>query len=285
MTRSSTTRGSKKTTPGLRLSADWSFVKKAVKAFSEFQDEPYLKPTSPELGFCFVKTTLGVLQIDIGWLLMLIPGIVRHDINPSEGQGESWEIELTEDDLHETLATIRAIPRYIERDLLGMYIEAIVMHRAKDAENPRLHEIGLDKPYTIEKICKLLFEHGDKRTIVDLELLGQILATGEPTVFSIPEIMDAFLRAISEDGPVGTASWRKFLEQNFRKKRRRGRQREELYDKLFKRRSEDPALTYGKLAAEVAKLKNIEFRVARDQLKAAIAYRRKKAATARGVRS
>jgi hypothetical protein len=267
----------KRSAPRLRVSAPGFFVDKAIKAFSAFQDELSLKPTAPELGFCSVRTVLGVLQIDIGWLLVLIAGILHDDAGVIR-KGASIEIKLTEDVLDAAVETVRAIPRYIDRDVLGMYFEANAMLATKHVENPRLHEIGLDRPYTFEKLSKLLFAHGDKRKIIHLEFLGQLLGTADPAVFSIPEIMDAFIRAISEDGPVGMGRWRKFIEQNFRKKRGPGRRSEELYDKLFKERSENPGLTYGKLAREVAKLKNIEFGVARDQLKAAIAYRRKKAA-------
>jgi hypothetical protein len=260
--------------PSLRASAERSFVGKAIKAFSSFQDEPYLRPTAPELGFCFVKTPLGVLQIDIGWLLMLVGHIISD--GKVHEEGKRVEIELTDDILDATVEIVRAVPRYIERDLLGMYFEAEGLVRFKTELNPRLREIGIDKPYTVEKLCKLLFVHGEKREIIDLTLLGKLLTTPDLAGMSVPEIMEAFVGAISEQGPVGAKPWRKFVEQHFRKKQGKGRRRQELYDVLFKKRTENPGLSYGRLAREVAKSKNIEFSVARDQVKAAIAYRRKK---------
>jgi hypothetical protein len=279
---SRTTKSAKngKPKPRLRGSADGSFLDKAIKSFSVFQDNPIADPTSPELGFCFVKTSLGVLQIDIGWLLLLIGGILDRKVSK---RGKSVEIKVTEDVLDATLEVIRAIPRYIHRDMLGMFFEADGLVAFKAVENPRLRDIGIDKPYTVEKICKLLLVHGDKRETVDLRMLGALVSTGLPA-FAVPEIEEAFVNAVSERGSVGTGPWRKFIRQHFREKRGRGRRSNQLYDDLFKKRMENPDLSYGKLAREVAKSKNIEFTIARDQLKAAIAYRRKKALNPKQVR-
>jgi hypothetical protein len=262
--------------PKLRLSGDWSVVDKAVSALAGLRGEPRIEPLAAELGFCFIETTLGVLQVDVGRLLLLTGSILQHDPKASR-KGASIEVELTEDVVDATAEIIKSVPRYIERDLPGMFSEAQFMLLANDVENPQLRKIGVHRPYTIEKLCKVFFARGEKRRIIHLKLLGELLAKQPFITLSIPEIAEAFAWAISEKGPVGPKPWRKFVEQHICEKRARGRRRDKLYDVLFERRTENAGLSYGKLAREVAKLKNIEFAVARDQVRAAIAYRRKKA--------
>jgi len=258
----------KRPKPSLRTSGDAFFKQKAINAFRAFQDEPYLEPIS-ELGFCFVKTTLGVLQVDIGWLLMLIAGILQSHSHLLEQ--DTVEIEMTDDVLDATVEVLKSVPRYIEADLLGMYGEAGFLVRAKALKNTR----HLDKPLTHEQALRILLNTGEKREIVNVKFLGDLLAAW-PQALLWPQVLDAFMTTVSERGHVGTKPWRKFIERHFDKKPKRGRRSEELYDTLFKKRLENPGLSYGKLAREVAKVKNIEFTLAREQLKAAIAYRRKK---------
>ena len=94
----------------------------------------------------------------------------------------------------------------------------------------------------------------------------------------LPEVLEMFIQTTAEQGPEQTKRWREFIQRHFGTQRKRGRRSEELYDLLFKKRVENPSLSYGKLALEVAKAKKIDFAIAREQLKAAIAYRRKRAA-------
>jgi hypothetical protein len=260
----------KKSKPKLRASGDAAFISKAFKAFAAFQDKPPLKPIS-ELGFCFVKTTLGYLQVDVGWLLMLIGGILESEKH--QAKPEVVEIELTDDVLDATVEVLRSVRRYIQVDLLGMYIEAELLVRAKSI---KLTHLPLDRPYTVEKLLTFMLSKREKHENATLKFLGDFLAAWPPALL-LPEVLETFISAISKQDPTGTKRWRELIQRLFGTKPRRGRRSEELYDILFKKRLENPGLSYGKLAIDVAKAKNIEFTVAREQLKAAIAYRRKKA--------
>lgn len=262
--------GKKKSGPKLRASGDASFRQKANKAFKSFRENPHHMPIS-ELGYCFVKTGLGVLQVDVGWLLILVGGILQRSKQKS---GEVEEIELTEDVLDASVEVLRAIPRYVDADEPGMFFEADFFVRTKSLERGK---IPFDNPFTIGQVFQLMLAKGEKREIINLKFLGSLLA-GWPHALLLPEVAEAFMTTISEQGQVGTKAWGKFLDKHFHQARRRGRRREALYDSLFKKRLEDPTLSYGKLALEVSRVRKIDLNTAREQLKAAIAYRRRKAA-------
>jgi hypothetical protein len=252
----------------LRTSADYRLVEKARKAFSAFRGEPYKKPFVPELGFCFIRTTLGVLQIDVGWLLTLVGGIA----DPSQTKTErgTTEVQLTDDALEAALEVVRSIDRYIQRDLLGMFFEAEFVINRKRIK----HALPIDKPYTLNKVVEFLLSSQERRRIAGWEALAGLLNEPSVPVLLVPGVIEALVAAISErDVP----RWRQFVSRYFGAQQKPGRRAEKLYDVLFARKMENPALSYGKLALEVAKAKNIEFTVAREQVKAAIAYRRKKA--------
>jgi hypothetical protein len=252
----------------LRMSADYRLVEKARKAFRAFRDQPYKRPFAPELGFCFVKTTLGVLQIDVGWLLTLVGGIV--DPSQTKTKDGTTEVQLTDVALEAALEVVSSVGRYVERDLLGMFYEAefvIKRHQIK-------HVLPIDRPYTLNKMVEFLLSSKERRRIAGWKVLAALLSEPSIPFLLVPGVIEALVAALSErDLP----RWRQFVSRYFGDQQKRGRRAEKLYDVLFARRVENPGLSYGKLALEVAKTKNIEFTVAREQVKAAIAYRRKRA--------
>ncbi|PYT60631.1 MAG: hypothetical protein DMG35_10835 [Acidobacteria bacterium] len=263
--------GQKTSKPRLRVSADRFFTSKAAEAFSRFQDKPPLEAIS-ELGFCFVKTTLGYLQVDIGWLLILVGGILQ--VEKHQRKQPMAQIELTDDVLDATVEVLRAVNRYTQVDLLGMYFEAGFLVKAKTLEETRL---PFGKPYTVEKLLTLMLSKKEKHEMGSLEFFADLLGAW-PGALLLPEVLEMFIQTTAEQGPEQTKRWREFIQRHFGTQRKRGRRSEELYDLLFKKRVENPSLSYGKLALEVAKAKKIDFAIAREQLKAAIAYRRKRAA-------
>jgi len=252
----------------IRASADWSVVGRAVEALTNFEVNPYSDPMSSELGFRYVETPLGVLQVDLGRLLMFITYVLeRKRLRPP------IELEITEGIARATVEIVRSIPRYVDRDLLGMFFEAQFVSRARRRLGFADHS---DNSLTAAKAFARILGTPNHRGSAHLKLLGNVLQVADLSIWSVPEVSEAFLEAVTEGGSVGAGAWHKFLKTHFGSKRQRGRRPEELYDRLFKQRSENPGLSYGTLAREVAKAKNIELTVARDQVKSAIAYRARK---------
>ena len=110
---------------------------------------------------------------------------------------------------------------------------------------------------------------------VNLPLLGILLLHQGLVALEVDDVRDALMLAVAPNGPLDK-QWKRFLEQNLRKKRSRGRPRNAHYDRLFEKKSANPNLeTYGKLIRELSN-SGTDSATLRNRLKAAAAYRKKR---------
>jgi hypothetical protein len=223
------------------------------------QKRPRKQPAG-KFGLCYAQTPLGPLEISVDHLL----AVTAEALLATEGKRIGDETEITDAVVEASLNILDRIPEYMARDLLGMAMEARVERYAID--------LGL--PFSQRTLQKRLADPAEELfRMVILKLLFESRGTFS---LEMDDIRMAFHSIVSKKGILGKP-WRKFLKTELRERKKPGRPRNTDYDLLFNKRTTNPKTeTFGRLLRELPSAISVSPDVARNRLKAAAAYRRKK---------
>jgi phage protein U len=199
--------------------------------------------------YCYVKTNLGYLEIDIRSLLYLTARLITpHEVT-----------EITEAVLETALRAIQRLPDYLMHDLVGIGYEEFLRERLDLELHRRKNDDNL---------------HGNKEK--SIHLFEMLLSNVGPGLLQIDAFRDEFIRLFSGDGYIGKKTWKIFVESKIRVKKRRGRPRKSEYDLIYQQRKEDAQESYGKLLRKISSSESVSHAVLLNRAKAAVAYRKRK---------
>jgi hypothetical protein len=209
---------------------------------------------------CYVQTALGVLEVRVELLLFF----VAKALALSAGKKLDDPVYVNDDTVETAIAIMDRIPDYLAGDLVGL-IKEYQFEKGMDL---------LDGPFRWKHILKALHSSSEALLGVKVETLRILLENFGITALEIPDVRHAFQRICANRGVIGS-QWKRFLSQNFKKKRRPGRPRNEQYDALLQKRFDgSQAISYGQLARELSDAIPKEKRV--NWLKSAASYRRRR---------
>ena len=221
---------------------------KAREIFAPFRYEnPEELRDTPR--YCYVKTVLGYLEIDIRNLLYLTASVV----SPNE------VTEITEDVLNMALRVVERLPDYLMGDLLGSRYEEVIAQLFHLKVGPP------EKPDGLQESTEEWF-----RTT------RLLLGTVGPDALEIDLLRRELTRMFSSDGHIGKKAWTRFIESKVRVKRRKGRPRKAEYDLIHELRKGCTPESYGKLVRQIPSFDNINHADLLNRVKAAESYRKKK---------
>jgi hypothetical protein len=240
---------------GQTFCADAFVVDLIYDYFEENRKRPP-RPRGGKFGLCYLETPLGTLEIRIDTLLALMA--------PIGGKISGDEIEITDAIVEASVNALDRIPEYMSQDLFGILMEATAERYAMD------HGLSFDwRPFQ----KKLLNPANDRFRITALRRLFEVWSTAS---LEMDAVRAAFYQIVSKRGSL-QQPWKKFVNTHLRNKKKPGRPSNTDYDVLFKKRATNPKTeTFGKLVRELTTAASVPPDVARNRLKAAAAYRRKK---------
>ena len=199
--------------------------------------------------YCYVKTVLGYLEIDIRKLLYLMAYVVSPD-----------EVtEITEDVLEMALRVVERLPDYLMNDLLGSRHEELLRKRVDLELRPRRDDDQLQVD-----------------TEAGIHLVRLLLSKIGPGILEIDLLRHTFTGLFSSRGYVGRKAWTSFVESSVQVKRRKGRPRKSEYDLIYQQRTGGAPESYGKLLRQISSSDTITRDVFLNRAKAAVSYRKRK---------
>jgi hypothetical protein len=220
-------------------------MKKAHEAFEQFKYEldEEMRDTS---RYCYVKTVLGYLEVDVRSLLYVTARIIsRTDVT-----------EIDEAIIEAAVRAIQRLPDCLLDDLWGLRYEEFVRER---------FDLVFHRRTPDEKTLKTS----------GLELLELLFRTMGPASLKCNIFRDIFVAIFSSDGDNGQNSWQKLIASEVKVKRRRGRPRKSEYDVIFQERTGGTE-SYGKLIRRIRSSDSVSPEVFLNRVKAAVAYRKRK---------
>jgi len=245
------------------------FVDELVTAYFQDLREKPRKQSKGKFGFCYVNTPFGTLELRIDSLLYMTAGMLKLIIgNPRRalmaGEMPDNMTVVTDWVVETSLEVIDRIPTYMVNDLVGMIMESQFDVYARDEGKPEVWR-------TLQE--KLSSAAGDR---FGVNLLSAFFQHWGILSLEMDSLRTVFRRVVATKGIVGKP-WKLFLSKHFREKKKRGRPRSTEYDRLLERRTVNPETeTYGKLIRDIVAAASVPPDVARNRLKSAAAYRRKK---------
>jgi hypothetical protein len=235
-----------------------SVVEMAELYFEPHRDRP---PASPRgtLGFCYIATGIGTLEIHLDTLLALVASMLS-TLSPYK-PGKITKI--SEDDVEAAMTIIQRIPDYMANDFIGMTLEASFDQSGRRKKRPTMWRSAS---------ARLT---GSSGKAFKLKFLNLLFAYPGILALEIDDVRTAFKEVCSKDGAIGP-QWEKFVRNHVVNKKGPGRPRNREYDALFEKYANLATTTYGKLVRELTNPASVTTDVARNRLKSAAAYRRKK---------
>jgi hypothetical protein len=232
---------------------------KAFEAFAQFKYElpEELRDTRK---YCYVRTALGYLEIDVMSLLCLTARLVNpRVVNKSDGK-----VEITDEIVSSAVEVIQRLPEYLLNDLVGIAFEEFFCHHYREGlQGKRWPEIS-----------RRLYDR--KKQTGNLGSLQMILTEFGSGSLEIDDVRDAFTALFSRRGYAGEKPWKTFVKGTIRTKRRPGRPRKSEYDWIYQQRASKPeAESYGKLVKQILSSDPETTAVKLNRAKAAVAYRKR----------
>jgi hypothetical protein len=236
------------------------FAEELVTDYFQYLREKPRKQSEGKFGFCYVDTPIGTLELRLDALLCMTARM----LGLIDGRIPGDKTVITDEVVETSLEVVDRIPKYIVNDLIGMIMEAQF----------DVHALRKGKPDTWRPLQKRLSSpEGDR---FGLKVLSALFEHWGILSLEMDSIRTAFQRIVATKGIVGKP-WKMFLNKHFREKKKRGRPRRTDYDLLLARRTANPETqTYGKLIRDMVAAASVPPDVARNRLKSAAAYRRKK---------